>query len=134
MPDDAPPSSRLDLNEEILLVEAQLSRAQLRGDVAMLDRLLDERLLFVGPNGVVATKHDDLANHRSGAQRMTRVEPETPQIVRHGPVAVVAVRVRLAGVFHGEAFEGVYAYTRTWLRQDAGWRVVAGQVTAVADA
>ena len=122
------------MNDEILAVEALLMRAQLMGDAVALDRLLHERLLFVGPDGVVATKQDDLAHHRSGAQRMTRVEPETPQIVRHGPVAVVAVRVRLAGVFHGEAFEGVYAYSRTWLRQDSGWRVVAGHVTAIADA
>lgn len=134
MHDDAPLSGRVEMNDEIVEAEAQLMRAQLTGDAVALDRLLHERLLFVGPSGVVATKQDDLANHRSGAQRMTRVEPETPQIVRHGAVAVVAVRVRLAGVFHGEAFEGVYAYSRTWLRQEEGWRVVAGQVTAVAGA
>ncbi|RYE88561.1 MAG: nuclear transport factor 2 family protein, partial [Myxococcales bacterium] len=56
MHDDAPPSSRVDLNDEIAAVEALLMRAQLLGDVVALDRLIDERLLFVGPDGVVATK------------------------------------------------------------------------------
>ncbi len=131
--DDAPPSSRVDRNEDIVLHEAMLVRAMLTGDVLTLERLLDERLLFTGPTGIVFGKEDDLTVHRSGAQRMTRIEVVSMQIVRHGTVAIVTARTRLAGVFEGKAFEGVYAYSRTWVQQDEGWRVVAGHVAAVTE-
>ena len=127
------PSSRLDRNDDIAAVEAELARAMLVGDVGSLDRLLDERLLFTGPTGIVFGKQDDLAVHRSGAQRMTRLEVESMQIVRHGPVAIVTARTRLAGVFEGKSFEGLYAYSRTWLAGERGWRVVAGHVSAIVE-
>ena len=111
--------------------EATLRQAQLDGDVNALDRLIDDELLFVGPDGAVASKADDLALHRSGAVRFTAHEPIDLQWRLVAPdVVVVALHARLAVLVHGQPFADEYRYTRVWARRDAQWRVVAGHVSA----
>ncbi|HKG91502.1 MAG TPA: nuclear transport factor 2 family protein [Gemmatimonadaceae bacterium] len=112
--------------------EAELRRAQLAGDVAALERLIDDELVFTGPNGALFTKQDDLDAHRSGSIRITRLEPSEERIQLHGDVAVVIVRMEMAGTFFGDPFGGSFRYTRVWRRRPDGWRVVAGHVSAVA--
>ena len=96
-----------------------------------LDRLVDDALVFTGPNGVVYGKEDDLDAHRRGLIRITRLEPSEERIQRFGEIAVVSVRMEMTGTFEGAAFAGPFRYTRVWHKQVDGWRVVAGHVSAV---
>jgi ketosteroid isomerase-like protein len=111
--------------------EAALRRAQLASDVAALDRLLDDALMFTGPDGAVYGKADDLDAHREGWIRITRLEPSEERIQRLGTIAVVSVRMEMAGTFKGEAFAGPFRYTRVWREGPDGWRIVAGHVSGV---
>lgn len=121
------------IQDTIQQLEAELRAAQLSGDVNALDRLIDDALLFTGPDGSLATKADDLALHRSGAVRFSTHEPSDFQWhAVTSDVVVVALRTRLAGFFHGHSFADDYRYTRVWARRDDAWRVVAGHVSAVA--
>ena len=111
--------------------EAALRRAQLTGDAATLERLVDDALVFTGPDGAVYGKADDLAAHRQGWVRITRLEPSEERIQRFGSIAVISVRMEMAGTFRGEPFAGPFRYTRVWCERPDGWRVVAGHVSAV---
>ena len=111
--------------------EAALRQAQLAGDVRELDRLVDDALVFTGPNGAVYGKKDDLDAHRRGLIRITRLEPSEERIQRFGHIAVVSVRMEMAGTFEGEDFAGPFRYTRVWCAHADGWRIVAGHVSAV---
>lgn len=112
--------------------EDALRRAQLAGDVAALDRLVDDALVFTGPDGLVYGKADDLEAHREGWVCITRLEPSEERVLRFGPVAVITVRMEMAGSFKGMPFAGPFRYTRVWREGPAGWRIVAGHVSAVA--
>jgi ketosteroid isomerase-like protein len=118
---------------EIAALETRIRAAQLAADVAELDRLLDEELLFTGPDGRVGTKAQDLAAHGSGAVRFREHEPEELRVRRIGrDVAVVALRARLAVEVAGAVVRGTYRYTRVWSRgTDGAWRVVGGHVSEV---
>jgi ketosteroid isomerase-like protein len=111
--------------------EDALRRAQLAGDAAALDRLVDDALVFTGPDGALYGKQDDLDAHREGWVRITRLEPSDERVQRFGDVAVVTVRMEMAGTFRGAPFAGPYRYTRVWRAGPDGWRVVAGHVSAV---
>ena len=111
--------------------EAALRQAQLTSDVRELDRLVDDALVFTGPNGAVYTKQDDLDAHRRGLIRITRLDPSEERIQRFGHIAVVSVRMEMSGTFEGTAFGGPFRYTRVWRAQADGWRIVAGHVSAV---
>jgi hypothetical protein len=120
------------MNQQLIdQLEATLRQAQLDGDVDALDRLIDDALLFVGPDGSLASKADDLALHRSGAVRFIAHEPTDLQWRLIAPdVVVVALRARLAVLVHGQPVTGNYRYTRVWARRNEQWRVVAGHVSA----
>ena len=60
------------MDTEIHQAEERLRAAMLTGDVSELDALIDDRLVFIGPDGGAYTKEDDLELHRSGAERVTR--------------------------------------------------------------
>lgn len=122
------------IDEEILQLEARLRLAQLSADVATLDALIAEDLLFAGPDGALASKAMDLAGHASGTVRFRRHEPEALQVRRVGAdCAVASLRARLVVEVSGAEVSGTFRYTRVWARESAdGWRVVAGHVSAVA--
>ena len=118
---------------EIVRAEAELRAAQLSADVAALDRLISDDLLFTGPDGQLGTKAQDLEAHGSGAVRFRSHEPEELRVRRIGAdVAVTALRARLGVEVGGTLFEGTYRYTRVWAREHGGpWRVVGGHVAEV---
>lgn len=118
---------------EMVALEAEIRAAQLGADIAALDRLISEDLLFAGPDGQLGTKAQDLEAHRSGAIRFRTHVPEELRVRRVGPdVAVTALRARLAVEVGGALVEGTYRYTRVWARESDGrWRVVGGHVSEV---
>lgn len=117
---------------EIVGLEAALREAQLSADVAALDRLIADELLFTGPDGRLATKAQDLAAHASGAVRFREHRPEELRVRAVGEtVRVAALRASLAVEVGGEPVSGTFRYTRVWAREDGGpWRVVGGHVSA----
>jgi ketosteroid isomerase-like protein len=120
---------------EIVACEARMRAAQLEADVAALERLIADELLFTGPDGRLGSKADDLAAHGSGVVRVRAHEPEELRVRRVGAdVAVAALRARLTVDVSGTRVHGTYRYTRVWAREgDGPWRVVGGHVSAVAD-
>jgi hypothetical protein len=134
VPNDAAMAAVLvgDADPEIVALEARLRAAQLDADVAALDALIAERLLFTGPDGQLGTKAQDLAAHGSGVVRFRAHEPEELRVRRVGAdVAVVALRARLAVEVAGTLVRGTYRYTRVWAREDGAWRVAGGHVSEV---
>jgi hypothetical protein len=117
---------------ELRTAERALQAAQLASDVATLDRLIDDRLVFTGPDGRLYSKADDLRLHGTGEQKMTRVDEEDLTVLVVGNTGVTCFLGTVAGVLSGAEFTAHVRYTRTWTHDDAhGWRLVAGHVSAV---
>lgn len=116
---------------QIQRVERQLMDAQLASDADVLDTLLADDLTFVGPDGRLYSKADDLQAHRSGLMRLTYSSPHEPVIKLLPPVAIVAVVVELQGFMGEQPIAGSFHYTRVWADQHGSWRVVAGHCTEV---
>ena len=121
------------LVDEIVAREAEIRAAQLAADIAALDRLIADELLFTGPDGEVGTKAQDLEAHRSGLVRFRTHAPEELRVRRVGDnVAVAALRARLVVAVAGTLHRGTFRYTRVWAREAGGpWRVVGGHVSEV---
>lgn len=112
--------------------ERRLQAAQLAGDVAVLDELIDDRLVFTGPDGLLYSKEDDLRLHRSGAQKMTSLQEEDLRLLVDGRTGVTWFVGRLAGSSNGEQFDARMRYTRTWIfGEETGWRIVAGHASMI---
>lgn len=119
------------LIHEIENAEAALRLAMLNGDADALDALIHPDLVFSLPEGARVGKEGDLAAHRSGAIKLSRLEFGERQIVAWDDSAAVIVDVDLAGSFQGQAFSGMFRYTRVWRRQSGHWRVVVGHASSL---
>ena len=119
------------IDDEILACEADLRLAQLSGDVAMLDRLLDDVLVFTSFEGKLASKSDDLELHRSGRLRITRMDPGDRHVLHLGTTSVVSVLMHAEAIVDGSPVTANMRYTRVWHKRPEGWRLVAGHMSAV---
>ncbi|MEW2505483.1 nuclear transport factor 2 family protein [Amycolatopsis sp. NPDC047767] len=116
------------MDQTLLDAEHRLQAAQLAGDVAALDELLDDRLTFTFGE-VVASKADDLAGHRGGSQVLSELVEEDLRVFSEGTTGVTWFLGRLTGSLGGEPFTARMRYTRTWLRTADGWRVIAAHAS-----
>ena len=116
------------LEAEIIGRENALLSAVMTNDVALLDDLLHDDLLFNGPDGQTGTKALDLANYRSGDIQLRRAEARDRLISAIGDDVVVAVTVVFEGSYLGIRVDGRYRYLRVWKRVGGAWRVIAGSV------
>jgi ketosteroid isomerase-like protein len=121
----------MSIDDEILACEAELRHAQLTGDVAVLDRLLDDLLVFTNIDGTLASKGDDLSLHRSGRLRITRMDPTDRQLLHLGATSVVSVRMNAEAVMDAVPVTATLRYTRIWHKRPDGWRLVAGHMSTV---
>ncbi len=121
----------MSIDDEILACEAELRRAQLAADVAALDRLLDDVLVFTNIDGTLASKADDLSAHRSGRLRITRMDPSDRRMLHLGTTSVVSVRMNAEAIMNGVPVTATLRYTRIWHKRTEGWRLVAGHMSTV---
>jgi ketosteroid isomerase-like protein len=121
----------MSIDDEILACEAGLRQAQLTGDVAELDRLLDDLLVFTSIDGTLVGKQDDLSLHRSGRLRITRMDPEDRHLLHLGATSVVSVRMNAEAVMDGVPVTATLRYTRVWHKRADAWRLIAGHMSVV---
>lgn len=115
--------------QELRSAERRLQAAQLAADAEALNALLDERLVFTGPDGSLYGKNDDLELQKSGRQRLARVEEEDLAVLVAGTTGVTWFLGTVAGALDGQEFTARLRYTRTWVRTtEHGWRVIAAHV------
>lgn len=111
--------------------ERRLQAAQLAGNVAELDRLLDDRMIFTFA-GDTSTKRDDLELHRTRAQVVTKVAEEELTVLTDGRTGVTWFLGTIEATVNGQPFAARMRYTRAWLYDDAhGWRVIAAHASTV---
>ena len=120
-----------DLTSALRAAERRLQAAQFAGDADVLDGLLDDRLIYTGrPDGARYSKQDDLDNHRSRTQRLSRVEEEELIVLVEGHTGVTWFLGTFEGTFGGVAFNARLNLPRTWIyRPDSGGRAIAAHAS-----
>ncbi len=110
---------------EIKELEEELRLAMIAGDVARLDALISNDLIFTDHTGTVLTKEMDLDVHRSGNLKINSLHPREQKIRLHGDTAVVSVLMDIEGVYLQQAFIACNRYTRIWARKHGKWMIIA---------
>ncbi len=121
----------MSIDDEIFECEAELRQAQLTGDVAALDCLLDDVLLFTSFDGTIASKSDDLSMHRSGRLQIIKMDPTDRHVLHLGTTSVVSVLMNAGAIIDGIPVTANMRYTRVWHKRPDGWRLVAGHMSTV---
>jgi Domain of unknown function (DUF4440) len=117
---------------ELKRITNELLDAIAPGKVDVWKRYAHERLLYVSENNLVLTK----------AQLLEEMQPLPKGLVGnldvgafkaelHGNVAVTTYIAEERLDYHGQVIENEFRTTDTWLKTEAGWRLIASQVLAV---
>jgi ketosteroid isomerase-like protein len=123
---------QIDVSSQIAIVEERLRLAMLASDVGVLEELISPGLIFTNHLGQVLGQQDDVALHRSGMLRFSRMDPSETQLKTYADLCIISVRMKVAGTYGGTPFGADLRYTRVW-RQDATgrWQIVAGHSSVV---
>lgn len=123
--------SKAEIEAQIRKCEARLYEAMATSNLDELNMLIADDLLFVGPDGQLATKALDLELHRRGATVFTQFDPKDLQLrILDGSVVALA-RISLSGTYLGQPFAGEFQYLRVWVLRQGTWQVTAGSVVPV---
>ncbi len=111
-------------------LEERLRLAMLNSDIAVLDELIADDLVWTMHTGVVSNKEQDLEAHRSGIFRFTKLEISDRQIHPFSyDCVIVTLKAEIEGILNDQTFSDVYRFTRVWLQRHNRWQIAAGHVS-----
>lgn len=111
--------------------EARLLDAIKASDVAVIDQLLHQDLLFITPGGDVITKEMDLNSHHSGTMIVDSmlVTDQRVQIVEDN--AVVTMLMKTTGKMMGNPIGGTFRFLRIWKSFKGELKVISGSCVQI---
>ena len=110
---------------ELERLEKVWNDAHEHGDVATLEALWADDLEVAVPKMPVMTKTQVLAFARSGRMKFLRYTTSDLKIRVYGEAAVVTGRLERTRVLNGQEISDDWRFTKTYVRQNEKWRVVA---------
>jgi len=116
----------------IVTAEIELLTAIRNSDIAVLEKLLHDDLLFNMPDGQTITKEFDLNAYRSGKMKIDSLEASDQIVNVIDDSVVVAVTVSLKGTYDNNSINGVFKYIRVWKQFDGNLKVIAGSCVQLA--
>ena len=116
--------------DEVKKAETEWADAVKRQDMAALNRILSDDLVYTHSTGIIDSKSEYLNKMKSGAQKYEAIEHSDTKIRTYGDdTGVVNTRVRMAGATKGVPFNNQLLMTHVWVKKDGRWQLVAHQTT-----
>ncbi len=115
--------------QEVLAIERQRFAAQVRKDIAFLNRVLGDDLIYTHSSGTVDTKASFIESIASGRLDYREATPERLDARLFGDVAVLTgmARIRVQVKDHMLALN--IRFLDVYVKRPSGWQMVAWQAT-----
>ncbi len=111
--------------ENAMAAEEALARAFRNNDAEALSSLFDSSWAVITANGDVAEGPEIFPSGiKNGFRTLKTFDMSEPRVRLYGNVAVITIKLDLAGVFGGKAFDVLERETDTWVWKDGGWKCV----------
>jgi ketosteroid isomerase-like protein len=131
-PQKAAPSKNSKVEQQLIKLEEAWSDAFIKGDIAVVDKILADDYANTDENGAVATKAQSIADVKSGDAKFTSIANDDYQVRVYGKAAVVTYRSTIKGQFKGKDISGQYRFTDTWIKLGGRWQCVASHESSIA--
>ena len=122
---NAPRASRKNVDQIIRHVDQERIQSQIGADAAALDRIYADDFIGIGPSGVVRTKSQVIADFTSGNLRFQSITTDDVRVRVYGNTAVETGRSTMIGQDGAKPVPRDNRFTRVWVKQQRGWRLVS---------
>lgn len=112
--------------EHIILLEERLLEAIKTGNIAVLEELLHDDLVFNIPTGLTISKAMDIENYRAGKMIVHDIAIADRIIKIVGDLDTVVVTMYLKAKYGEQNIDGTYRYLRVWKFLKGSWKIIAG--------
>jgi len=113
------------VEQAIKELDKERIQAQIGADPVALDRIYADDFIGVGPSGTVRTKTQVISDFTSGSLKFQSITTDEVQVRVYGNTAVETGLSTMIGQDNGKAVPRDTRFTRVWIKQQRGWRLVA---------
>jgi len=110
---------------ELERLETVWNEAHEHGDATVLDKLWADDMEVAVPKMPVMTKADALEFARSGRMKFLRYRTSDIRVRLYDKAAVVTGRLQRTRSMNGQQISDDWRFTKTYVREPDGWRVVS---------
>src|SRR5215213_1107414 len=118
------------VEQAIRQVDNERIQAQIHADAAALDRIYADDFIGVGPSGTVRTKPQVISDFTSGELRFQSITTDEVRVRIYENTAVETGLSTMIGQDKGKSVPSDTRFTRVWVREEGGWRLVANHYSA----
>jgi ketosteroid isomerase-like protein len=130
----APPQekSRSQVEQVILKVEQEWEDALIQSDIAALDRVYADSLIYTHSSGSVDDKATYIGNIKSGVTKYESMKRDDIKVGVYGDTALVNCHWQVYVTARGDKITTNARYLHVYVKQKGQWRMVAHQATRIA--
>ncbi len=127
-----PGDSRRSESREIENLEKQWRTAIVKGDLSIMDKLLSDDFLAISARGTLSDKQQYLHRIAIHATQFSSFDLMDMKVRLQPGSAVAISQAHITGVLEGHPIEGVFRYTKVYVRSTGGvWRISNFEATRV---
>lgn len=122
-----------ELQKEILAVDNERYEAMKNRDMAAMDRLHANGLVFINTKGRLLNKAEYLEEVRSGNLKFLSVDTDEYHFYVYGDTVIMNGRANSVVEYHGVVNKKPRRFTSVFIKLQGQWKLVAHQATLIAD-
>ena len=118
--------------QQVAALSEQHRQAAIKGDTKVLDAVLADDWVVVGPTGEVDTKRQQEKKIRDKSLVFEAIDPKEIKVRVRGDAAIVMGLYHIKAILNGRTVDGDFRNTGFFTKQAGRWQCVFNQVTPVA--
>ena len=124
--------SREHTEQEIVRLADAWANAELRGDTTLLESLLADDYIGIGPLGFLLTKQEWLARHEAGDLKYESFNLDEVQVrVYNNDAAVLTGRQAQQATYRGNSIPGQFRITLVFIQHHGQWQLASLQLSSI---
>ncbi len=118
--------------QEVVRLADAWASAELRGDTTLLERILADDYIGIGPLGFMLTKQEWLARHEAGDLKYESFSLDEVKVrVYNNDAAILTGRQAQQGAYRGNSIQGQFRITLVFVQQQGQWQLASLQLSTI---
>ena len=118
--------------QEVRKTHSERLKALATSNVSTLDQIVGDDLVYISPVGKVQTKAEIVNDLKSGALKVSSIEPGDMNVRVYGNTAVVTYLTVSKFMDNGREYNNQIRSTSVYVKRHRRWQLVSQQMTRVA--